>query len=85
MACSHRLRIGLTCRRWWSRRKWLLTQAWTGDWRVVVICPHRELQFGALIPVQKFVERRVLWVELQPRDGQPPITPLILWPLRCCR
>ena len=36
----------------------------------------RGLQFGALTPVQEFVERRVLWVELQPRDGQPPITPL---------
>jgi hypothetical protein len=43
---------------------------------VVVICPHRGLHFGALTPVQEFVERRVLWVELQPRDGQPPITPL---------
>jgi predicted transposase YdaD len=36
----------------------------------------RGLQFGALTPVQEFLERRVLWVELQPRDGQPPITPL---------
>jgi len=44
-------------------------QAWNGDWRVVVICPHRGLQFGALTPVQEFVE-------LQPRDGQSPITPL---------
>ena len=26
--------------------------------------------------MQEFVERRVLWMELQPRDGQPPITPL---------
>ena len=43
---------------------------------MVVICPHRGLHFGALTPVQEFVERRVLWVELQPRDGQSPITPL---------
>jgi predicted transposase YdaD len=56
--------------------RFLQQQAWSGDWRVAVICPHRGLQFGALTPVQEFVERRVLWVELQPRDGQPPITPL---------
>ena len=56
--------------------RFLQQQAWNGDWRVVVICPHRGLQFGALTPVQEFVERRVLWMELQPRDGQPPITPL---------
>lgn len=56
--------------------RFLQQQAWNGDWRVVVICPHRGLHFGALTPVQEFVERRVLWVELQPRDGQPPITPL---------
>ena len=56
--------------------RFLQQQAWNGDWRVVVICPHRGLQFGALTPVQEFVERRVLWVELQPRDGQAPITPL---------
>jgi hypothetical protein len=43
---------------------------------VLVICPHRDLKFGARSPVQEFVERRVLWVELQPRDGRPPATPL---------
>ena len=56
--------------------RFLQQQAWNGDWRVVVICPHRGLHFGALTPVQEFVERRVLWIELQPRDGQAPITPL---------
>lgn len=56
--------------------RFLQQQAWDGDWRVVVICPHRGLQFGTLTPVQEFVERRVLWIELQPRNGQPPITPL---------
>ena len=56
--------------------RFLQQQAWNGDWRVVVICPHSGLHFGALTPVQEFVERRVLCVELQPRDGQPPITPL---------
>ena len=48
--------------------RFLQQQAWSGDWRVAVVCPHRGLQFGALTPVQEFVERRVLWVELQPRD-----------------
>ena len=43
--------------------RFLQQQAWNGDWRVVVICPHRGLEFGALTPVQEFVERRVLWVE----------------------
>ena len=38
-------------------------QAWSGDWRVVVICPHRGLHFAALTPGQEFVERRVLWIE----------------------
>jgi predicted transposase YdaD len=56
--------------------RFLQQQTWSGDWRVVVICPHRGLNFGELTPVQEFVERRVLWVELQPRDGQPPATPL---------
>ena len=56
--------------------RFLQQQAWNGDWRVVVICPHRGLHFGALTPVQEFLERRVLWIELQPRDGQAPITPL---------
>jgi len=66
MACFRRHRNGLIYQQ----------QAWDGDWRVVVICPHRGLHFGALTPVQEFVERRVLWIELQPRDGQAPITPL---------
>jgi hypothetical protein len=43
---------------------------------VVVICPHRELNFGAPLPVREFLEHRVIWVELQPRDGQPQATPL---------
>jgi len=38
--------------------RFLQQQAWSDDWRVVVICPHRGLQFGALTPVQEFVERR---------------------------
>lgn len=67
---------GFLLRLYAETSRFLQQQAWEGDWRVVVICPHRGLQFGTLTPVQEFVERRVLWIELQPRDGQPPITPL---------
>jgi predicted transposase YdaD len=56
--------------------RFLQQQAWSGDWRVVVICPHRELNFGNPEPVREFLEHRVQWIELQPRDGQPPATPL---------
>jgi predicted transposase YdaD len=56
--------------------RFLQQHHWSGDWRVVVICPHRELNFGPRAPVQEFVERRVLWVELRPRDGRPLATPL---------
>ena len=56
--------------------RYLQQQAWSGDWRVVVICPHRGLNYGTYTPVREFVEQRVLWVELQPRDGRPPATPL---------
>jgi predicted transposase YdaD len=67
---------GFLLRLYAETSRFLQQQAWNGDWRVVVICPHRELNFGEPMPVQEFVERRVLWVELQPRDGQPPATPL---------
>ena len=56
--------------------RFLQQQAWSGDWRVVVICPHRELNFGNPEPVREFLEHRVHWIELQPCDGQPPATPL---------
>jgi predicted transposase YdaD len=56
--------------------RFLQQRSWSGDWRVVVICPHRDLNFGNPTPIQEFLDRRVLWVELQPRDGQPPATPL---------
>jgi predicted transposase YdaD len=56
--------------------RFLQQRAWSGDWRVVLICPHRELNFGNPEPVREFLEHRVQWIELQPRDGQPPNTPL---------
>ena len=56
--------------------RFLQQERWQRQWRVVVICPHREMNFGSLTPVQEFVEHRVQWVELQPRDGEPPSEPL---------
>jgi predicted transposase YdaD len=34
------------------------------QWQVVVICPSSELNFGDPTPVEEFVERRVVWIEL---------------------
>jgi predicted transposase YdaD len=56
--------------------RFLQQQSWSGDWRVVVLCPHRALNFGNPTPIQEFLDRRVLWVELQPVDGHLPATPL---------
>jgi predicted transposase YdaD len=46
------------------------------QWQVVVICPSRELNFGDPTPVQEFVERRVVWIELQPERLPPSAPPL---------
>ena len=54
----------------------LQQERWQKDWQVVVICPHRHMNFGSLRPVREFVEHRVRWVELQPRDREPPTEPL---------
>ena len=54
----------------------LQQQHWNGDWRVVVICPHRQLDFGDPTPVREFLDHRVHWIELQPRDGAAPREPL---------
>ena len=43
-------------------------------WRVVVLCPTRQLNFGDPAPVVEFVEQRVQWIELlpvQPSDQRP--------------
>jgi predicted transposase YdaD len=56
--------------------RFLQQRAWSRDWRVVVICPYRGLHFGDATPIQEFLDRRVLWVERQPRSGSPPATPL---------
>ena len=43
-------------------------------WRVVVICPSKQLPFGDPLPVQEFLRERVIWIELAP-DRQPPNAP----------
>ena len=43
-------------------------------WRVVVICPHRRLNFGRPTAVAEFVRERVHWVELElaAKDASAP-------------
>lgn len=45
-------------------------------WQVVVICPSRLLNFGDPTPVQEFVERRVVWIELLSERMPPSVPPL---------
>jgi predicted transposase YdaD len=46
-------------------------------WRVVVICPHRQLNFGSPVAVEEFVRERVHWVELLPAAKDPATPPLL--------
>ena len=46
------------------------------QWQVVVICPSRQLNFGDPTPVQEFVERRVVWIELLSERLPPGAPPL---------
>jgi predicted transposase YdaD len=43
-------------------------------WRVLVICPSRDLNFGDPVPVAEFLRERVVWIELAP-DRMPPSAP----------
>lgn len=45
-------------------------------WRVVVICPSKELAFGDPLPVQEFLRERVLWIELAPERLPADAPPL---------
>ena len=45
-------------------------------WRVVVICPSRDLAFGDPVPVREFLEERLLWIELAPERLPPQAPPL---------
>ncbi len=43
-------------------------------WRVLVICPSRDLNFGDPVPVAEFLRERLIWIELAP-DRLPPDAP----------
>ena len=45
-------------------------------WRVVVLCPRRDLGFGDPAPLEEFLERRVRWIELDPAR-HPPDAPAL--------
>jgi len=46
-------------------------------WRVVVICPHRRLNFGRELAVVEFVRERVHWIELEAAAAEPDAPPLL--------
>jgi predicted transposase YdaD len=47
------------------------------QWRVVVICPHRRLNFGSATAVAEFVRERVHWLELEPAANDPAAPTLL--------
>jgi len=55
----------------------LQQQAFIRNWRVVVLCPSRQLNFGDPSPVIEFLEKRVQWLELLP-SRQAADAPLLL-------
>jgi hypothetical protein len=46
------------------------------DWRVFGDLPQPRTEFWGVNPDGKFIEPRVQWIELLPRDGLPPREPL---------
>lgn len=46
-------------------------------WRVVVLCPSRQLYFGDPAPVAEFVEQRVRWIELLSAATNPTAPALV--------
>jgi predicted transposase YdaD len=46
-------------------------------WRVVVLCPSRQLHFGDPAPVAEFVEQRVRWIELLSAAADPTAPALV--------
>jgi len=55
----------------------LQQQAVIRNWRVVMLCPSRQLNFGDPSPVIEFLEQRVQWLELLP-SRQAADAPLLL-------
>jgi len=46
-------------------------------WRVVVICPHRHLNFGRELAVAEFLRERLHWIELESAAADPAAPPLL--------
>ena len=57
--------------------RWLQQASSIDHWRVVVICPHRSLNFGRPQAVAEFVRERVHWIELEPAATDPTASPLL--------
>jgi len=65
-------------RRLYAESAMLLEQeAQIEHWRVVVLCPHRGLNFGRPAAVAEFLRERVLWIELEPAAADPTAPPLL--------
>lgn len=56
--------------------RWLQQNASLDHWRVVVICPHRGMNFGRPVAVAEFVRERVHWVELEAAAADATAPPL---------
>jgi len=46
-------------------------------WRVVVLCPNRQLNFGRPAAVAEFLRERVQWIELESAAADPSAPPLL--------
>jgi predicted transposase/invertase (TIGR01784 family) len=57
--------------------RWLQQQPEIDHWQVVVICPHRGLNFGRPVAVAEFIQERVRWIELLPAATDPTAAPLL--------
>jgi hypothetical protein len=56
--------------------RFLQLERWQRDWRVFGDLPQPRTEFWGVNPDGKFIEPRVQWIELLPRDGLPPSEPL---------
>ena len=68
---------GFFMRLYAEKARLLQQQAVIRNWRVVVLCPSRQLNFGDPSPVIEFLEKRVQWLELLP-SRQAADAPLLL-------
>ncbi|MFM8604683.1 MAG: DUF2887 domain-containing protein [Cyanobium sp.] len=65
-------------RRLYAESAMLLEQeAEMEHWRVVVLCPRQDMNFGRPAAVAEFLRERVHWIELQPATADPHAPPLL--------